>query len=218
MYRDENILILIKKELTVGKIYKIGTSVVLRVYLIEELVIIIAFFDKYPLITKKRADYVLLKQAIFIVKNKEHLTISGIKKLIAIKASMNHGLSKKLKSSFPGVVPVVRPLVIDQKLQDPNWLAGFTTGEGSFIINIFKGTTKIGLIVKLEFKLTQHERDEVLIKNLINLFECGGVFRYITAFNFRVTKLDDIVNNIIPFFKKYPKGGGSQGSWFCWLM
>ena len=120
MYRDENILILIKKELTVGKIYKIVTSVVLRVYLIEELGIIIAFFDKYPLITKKRADYVLLKQAIFIVKNKEHLTISGIKKLIAIKASMNHGLSKKLKSSFPGVVPVVRPLVIDQKVQDPN--------------------------------------------------------------------------------------------------
>ena len=42
------------------------------------------------------------------------------------------------------------------------------------------------------------------MKNLINLFEWGGVFRDRIAFNFRVTKLDDIVNKIIPFFKKHP--------------
>ena len=89
MYRDENILILIKKELTVGKIYKIVTSVVLRVYSIKELEIIIAFFEKYTLITKKRVDYVLFKQAIDIVQKKEHLTIEGLQKIIAIKASIN---------------------------------------------------------------------------------------------------------------------------------
>ena len=68
-------------------------------------------------------------------------------------------------------------------------------------------THKLGEVVKLEFKLTQHERDELLMKNLINLFECGGVFRDRIAFNFRVTKLDDIVNKIIPFFKKHPIRG-----------
>ena len=47
-------------------------------------------------------------------------------KIIAIKASMNRGLLGKLKLAFPSVVPVVRPLVLDQKIKDPNWLAGFT--------------------------------------------------------------------------------------------
>ena len=138
--RDVNILILIKKELTVGKIYKIVTSVVLRVYSIKELEIIIAFFEKYTLITKKRVDYVLFKQAIDIVQKKEHLTIEGLQKIIAIKASINWGLSDVLKKAFPDVVPVVRPIVENSfpKIIDPNWLAGFTDAEGCFLINIYK--------------------------------------------------------------------------------
>ena len=42
------------------------------------------------------------------------------------------------------------------------------------------------------------------MKDLINFFECGRVFRERIAFNFRVTKLDDITEKIIPFYKKYP--------------
>jgi hypothetical protein len=38
---------------------------------------IIDFFDKYPLITQKLADYLLFKQVFEMIKNKEHLTIKG---------------------------------------------------------------------------------------------------------------------------------------------
>ena len=155
-------------------------------------------FNKYLLKTKKQADFKLFIMVIEKIQRKEHLTLSGLQAIVAIRASMNLGLSQKLKLAFPDVVPVVRPIVENPRITDRNWIAGFTSGEGSFIINIFKGRTKIGWIVKLEFKLTQHERDELLMKNLINLFECGGVFRDRIAFNFRVTKLDDIVNKIIP--------------------
>jgi len=48
---------------------------------------IIDFFDRYPLITQKLADYLLFKQAFELIRNKEHLTIEGLNKLIAIKAS-----------------------------------------------------------------------------------------------------------------------------------
>ena len=65
------------------------------------------------------------------------------KKIVAIKASMNQGLSQKLKLAFPDVVPVVRPLVENPRIPDPNWLAGFTSAEGCFRINIFKATTNI---------------------------------------------------------------------------
>lgn len=32
------------------------------------------YFDKYPLISQKWVDYILFKDAILLIKNKEHLT------------------------------------------------------------------------------------------------------------------------------------------------
>ena len=52
--------------------------------------------------------------------NKEHLTKDGLIKIVAIKASINRGLSEKLKSAFPDVVPVVRPLLKNLTVKDPN--------------------------------------------------------------------------------------------------
>ena len=50
----------------------------------------------------------------------KHLTPEGLRKIVAIRARMNRGLSEKLKVAFPDVVPVVRPLVDDTKIIDPN--------------------------------------------------------------------------------------------------
>lgn len=36
-----------------------------------------------------------------LIQNKEHLTIEGVNKIVAIKASMNLGLSDELKVAFP---------------------------------------------------------------------------------------------------------------------
>jgi hypothetical protein len=60
-----------------------------RVSSLKNLQIITDHFDSYPLITQKRADYLLFKQAIAIIKNKEHLSIEGILKLVGIKATLN---------------------------------------------------------------------------------------------------------------------------------
>ena len=76
---------------------------------------------KYPLITEKLADYKLLKQAFKIVERKEHLTLEGFSKIVAIKASMNQGLSDVLKKAFPSIVPRVRPsLVTTPEIIDPH--------------------------------------------------------------------------------------------------
>lgn len=63
----------------------------LRVGSIKELEVIINHFDRYPLITQKGSDFQL--QAYEIIKNKRHLTSEGLKGLVAIKSSMNLGLS-----------------------------------------------------------------------------------------------------------------------------
>lgn len=57
----------------------------------------IKHLDSYPLITKKFSDYVLFKQIVKLVGLREHLTKEGLLKLVSLKASLNWGLSEKLK-------------------------------------------------------------------------------------------------------------------------
>ena len=113
------------------------------------------------------------------MKRREHLTLAAcLHKIIAIKASINWGLSEELKLAFPDLVPVGRPLVENPKIIDPNWLAGFTSGEECFLINIVKSQRyKLGEAVQLIFKITQHERDEQLIISLIESLKCGNIYK-----------------------------------------
>lgn len=105
----------------IGKVSKQSKdSIQFQVTSLEDLAIIIEHLDKYPLITQKRADYQLFKQAFELVNCKKHLAMKGLKELVAIKASMNNGLSDELKDSFPNITPVSRPIVADQEIQDPN--------------------------------------------------------------------------------------------------
>lgn len=53
---------------------------------------------------------------------------------------MNKGLSEKLKEYFTDIIPVNRPIPINVEIKDPNWLAGFTNGEGTFYIRIIEAT------------------------------------------------------------------------------
>ena len=146
----------------VGSIYQQGESQTLqfRISSLKDLSIIINHFNQYSLITQKKADFELFKIALDLMNHKEHLTIEGIHKLIAIKASMNLGLSEELKVAFPETIPVSRPIVEDQEIKDPNWLVGFTEAEGCFECVISKSKTKTGFRVQLRFTLTQHSRDQ----------------------------------------------------------
>ena len=54
------------------------------------------------------------------MKNKEHLTIEGLIKIVNIRTSMNRGLSEILHTNFPDVVPVAIPLVENKTIEDPN--------------------------------------------------------------------------------------------------
>ena len=87
--------------------------------------VIIPHFDNYPLITQKKSDYLLFKQAVQVIKRKEHLTASGLQTIVNIRASLSppwlgvagqggRGLLEALKKAFPDTVPVKRPLVDNQ--------------------------------------------------------------------------------------------------------
>jgi len=114
------------------RVYEKNSLAYFTVNRIEELSVIIAHFDKYPLISQKRSDFELFKSSHKLISHKEHLTKEGLDKLLAIKASINLGLTSNLKDAFPNITPISRPLV-EGKIIDPAWLAGFTSGEGCFL-------------------------------------------------------------------------------------
>ena len=57
----------------------------------------------------------------------------------------------------------------------------------------------MGVAVKLRFILTQHVRDERLMKSLVKFFSCGNVHFSKKAVNFAVEKFSDLVTKSIPF-------------------
>lgn len=69
------------------------------------------------------------------MRNKEHLTEKGLLKLVAIKASINLGISPELKSAFPGIITQDRPNVLEPNIY-PDWMRGFSSAEGCFLINL----------------------------------------------------------------------------------
>ena len=54
--------------------------------------------DRYPLSSQKYGDYLLIKKAFYLIKEKVHLTHDGLNQIINIKAPMNLGLSDTIKS------------------------------------------------------------------------------------------------------------------------
>lgn len=179
-----------------------------RVHSLEQISNIIIHFDRYPLITNKHADYLLFKEVIQMLLKKEHLTQEGLQAIVNIRGALNKGQTPLLKEAFPNSVAVPRPLVkLASTLPDPNWLAGFTAGEGCFLVNLRKSSShKFGMRVMLRFKLTQHTRDEQLLKSLEAYLDCGKYFSSPNGDHgdFWVLKFEDIVVKIIPFFNKYP--------------
>jgi LAGLIDADG endonuclease len=170
--------------------------------------IIIPHFEKYPLITQKKADFILFKKIIDLINNKEHLTLEGWHKILALKGSLNLGLSEELKKNFPDIIKIERPLVENQKIMDPNWLTGCfaSSGEGCFHVKIKSyaaSKSKLGIRISLLFKITQHVRDKELMKSFIDYLDCGSVRKNSTWIDYTVVNYNDLIFKIVPFFDKY---------------
>ena len=52
----------------------------------------------------------LFKLAVELVTLKKHLSLEGLNEIVAIRASMNLGLTDILKANFPNIIPQNRPI------------------------------------------------------------------------------------------------------------
>jgi len=95
--------------------------------------VVIPHFLKYPLLTKKAIDFHLFCSIVEEMSTKGHLTISGLSKIVSLKAGMNNGLTPSLISAFPDVKSNVPIINLNYDIADA-WLVGFIAGEGCFSI------------------------------------------------------------------------------------
>lgn len=170
--------------------------------------IIIPHFDKYPLITNKKADYLLFKQGINLLNLKAHFGLDGLREILSIKAAMNtENLSDMLKSHFPNIIPIKRPEVSFECIPNPYWFTGFVDAEGNFFADTSKARANDSFYTQISFSLSQHVRDELLFTKFIDYLGCGRIVKASKRPNgvlFIVNKFTDIQTKVIPFFHNYP--------------
>ena len=87
-----------------------------------------------------------------------------------------------------------------------DWVTGFTDAEGCFMINFTKcKVNKMGWQISPCFQIKLHYRDKKLLMKIKSFFNEIGFISFINdnGVMYRVRKLEDILNIIIPHFDKY---------------
>lgn len=77
---------------------------------------------------------------------------------------------------------------------NPAWVTGFIDGEGTFYVGLQpKLDIATGYQVMLQFTITQHIRDQVLIAKLVEFFNCGYLIKdSSTKIQFRIRNFDHL--------------------------
>jgi hypothetical protein len=98
-------------------------------------------------------------------------------------------------------------------------MAGFVTGEGCFFIKLTKGRNKAGVGVQLVFQVSQHQRDEELLRSFVTYFNCGNYNHPLKKEwgYFQCTKYSDNYDKIVPFFIKHPIQGVKAKDLADWI-
>lgn len=198
----------------VGSISKSGNMYIYEISAIKDLVNVCEHFNKFPLQTTKHIHYVLWCQVKEIIENKEHLTKLGFNKILSIKYVFPKGLSTDLLEIFTteNLKSIAKPIFEPSKEKlDLNWIAGFTQADGSFGLNCTKSLKmRLGYTFQPQFRITQHERDLIVLKRIIESMGCGTIVKPTDdrdRYNISVANITDIINIIIPLFENNPLYG-----------
>ena len=92
--------------------------------------------------------------------------------------------------------------------QEIGWyLSGYTDGEGSFCVSFSpRRKLRIGLEVRPSFSVSQNSDRSEVLKLFQQTLGCGTIRpdRSDKTFKFEIRGLNDLVEKVIPFFKRFP--------------
>ena len=166
-------------------------------------------FNNYPLQTTKYIHYMLWFKVLDLIETKEHLTLKGFMDILAIKSVYPNGLSDSVKRAYPNIEPIIKPEFVNSNTKlNGHWIAGFTQADGSFGLNYTKVSgMKLGYTCLPQFRITQHERDLIVLQKIIESMECGNLINSSKTrqeWNISITSTSQLINKVIPFFQKFP--------------
>lgn len=195
---DLEVLNYIKDNLGLGKVSSRGKICVLVVSKLSEIKSIIEIFELRPLNTTKHLNFISFKEAYTLFTNSE-FSEELVNKLEQLRSGINR---KRIDFNLPA----------DHEYSiTPNWLLGFTEGDGSFFVT----TTGLGL----NFTLTQAGTDFDLMEKIADFFNNlasfksnsqerpAKVYKYKELSlqpkkecDLKISSVDYIRDNLIPFF------------------
>lgn len=132
-------------------------------------------FTDYPLQTSKHLHFLLWSKVLNLIEKKEHWTLAGFMDILAIKSVFPTGLNDSVKAAFPDVRSIIKPEFISNSYKlNGHWIAGFTQADGSFGLNYIKNSRmSLGYSCRPSFRITQHKRDEITLKRILEYFGSG---------------------------------------------
>lgn len=102
---------------------------------------------------------------------------------------------------------------------DLNWITGFTQADGTFGLNYTKEPrVNLGFRCQPQFRVTQHERDLIVLKIIIETKGCGTIVKPSgdrDRYSISVGNISYLVNIVRPFFEKCPFYGAKNIYFFC---
>lgn len=168
---------------------------------------VIPHFKQYPLHGMKKIDYDLWSECAELLQSKQHLQEKGLNKILSIKSVLNNGLSDKLKALFPSVITIDRPVleVVNIPL-NPNYVSGFTEGDGCFTVNISSKTKQVIAYYIIEL----HKREVTLLSSIQKFFGGAGTTNLALSRNtarFTISRKSDLINKVLPHFDAHKLQG-----------
>ena len=108
-------------------------SVVRRSDLLQ---VVIPFFQRYPLLTSKQSDFAKFVQCMAVIEAKEHLTVSGLLKIVEIAQTMNQCKPRKeMIRILRDYTPNADDLIVGEDIVPSAWRhAGTTVKETLFFL------------------------------------------------------------------------------------
>lgn len=102
----------------------------------------------------------------------------------------------------------------------PDYVCGFTDGEGCFTIVISKHKQKkLGLDARLHFQIELRDDDESILRDIQETLECGHIYHlnyekygWHPHVELKVSAIKEIKEKLIPFFKKNQLRGKKRQS------
>lgn len=183
--------------------------------------VVIPHFQLYPLRSEKYQNYLLFRQIVCMLKEKQHAYLPGLCSIIQLTFCMNLSSGQSRRNITKNELLLIAGSIFGLKLDEitkgrpehsgkvmietpslerlnPYYLSGLVDGDGCFSIS-FRKNKKVKPVFSLGL-----EGGEQLLLQIQLYFSCGKIYNIKRNYwRYQVSDLDSLQTKIIPHFKLY---------------